>query len=260
VKIGRIPFVNMAPFFHFLGARWLEQHQLVDGDPRRLGERARLGELDAAPFSYVDGQALVAGGDFEWLSNLGISGFGPIHSILLCGVTRLSELEDGHISITPQTATTVRLLELLLTQRDKVPGWRFTPSTGSGQAPVAQLFIGDQALRRRLEYGSLEPQLDLCAEWGAWTGLPFVFARWAVRRELTPRAKAELALSLRSSVDLSLGDLQHVAQAQADRCGLDREAVLGYLQGIRFKLGPSELEGAALFERKLQMLSSSPTP
>jgi chorismate dehydratase len=257
VKIGRIPFINMAPFFHFLGARWLEQHQLIDGDPRRLGERARLGELDAAPFSYVDGQALVAGGDFEWLADLGIAGFGPIHSILLCGVTRLSGLEDGLISISPQTATTVRLLELLLTQRDKVPGWRFTSPDDNA---AARLFIGDQALRRRLEYGSLEPQLDLCAEWGAWTGLPFVFARWAVRRELPAKAKAELALSLRSSLDLSLGDLPHVAQAQADRIGLAPEAVQGYLQGIRFRLGPAELEGAALFERKLQMLSSSPTP
>lgn len=251
MQLGRIPFINMAPFYHFLGARWLEQHQVVSGDPRQLGVLAREGKVDAAPFSYVDGQALVAGGGFEWLGSLGIAGFGPIHSILLCGVARLAELEGQTIGITPQTATTVKLLEILLAQRDGVRGWRLG---GHFDEAAARLYIGDQALRRRLDHGSSEPQLDLCAEWSQWTGLPFVFARWAVRRDLPARAKSELTLALLSSLDLALEDPAHVAEAQADRAGLKAEAVQSYLKGIRFRLGPDELKGAALFETKLKGL------
>jgi chorismate dehydratase len=251
MKLGRIPFINMAPFYHFLGARWLEQHELSLGHPRHLGTLGRAGKLDAAPFSFADGLELVASGEFEWLDALGIAGQGPIQSILLVGVEDPKRLAGQAIAVTPQTATTVRLLELWLRERQDLQDLRLV---GPDEAAAARLYIGDEALQRRLERGGQEPQIDLCAEWSAWTGLPFVFARWAVRRGLPARAKAEFALTLNSALDLALADLEHVAAAQAERSGLPAGAIQAYLQGIRFRLGPAELEGAALFESKLKAL------
>jgi chorismate dehydratase len=251
MKLGRIPFVNMAPFYHFLSARWMAQHELSLGDPRQLGALARAGGLDAAPFSYADGQALVASGDFEWLDALGIAGLGPIRSILLVGAEAPAALKGARIAVTPQTATTVRLLEVWLRERHGITDY----ALGGPEDPAAaRLFIGDEALRRRIELGGREPQIDLCQAWGEWTGLPFVFARWAVRSRLPTREKGELALSLRSALDLALEDPDHVAQAQAERSGLPPAEVKAYLAGIRFRLGAQELAGASLFEQKLKNL------
>lgn len=255
MRIGRIPFINMAPFHHFLGARWVEQHDWSLGNPRQLGTLARAGKLDAAAFSYVDGLELVASGEFEWLGKLGVAGQGPIGSILLAGPASASTLAGQAIAVTPQTATTVRLMELWLRKILNVSDYRLT---GPEDNAVARLFIGDEALRRRLDFGAAEAQTDLCEAWTAWTGLPFVFARWAVRKGLPPRTKAELALSLESSLDLGLEDLAHVAEAEAQRSGLPAPALLDYLGRIRYKLGPAELEGAARFQTELQGLSWAP--
>ncbi len=254
MRFGAIPFVNMAPHYRFLGESWLRQHEVVTGSPRRLGELAREGRLDAAPFSYVDALGLVEGGDFEWLDALGVAGFGPIRSILLDGAASDGDARGAAIAVSPHTATTVRLLEVWLRQRHGVLDYRLVPPDG---AASLRLVIGDEALH--LHLGPPAPRVDLSAEWTAWTGLPFVFARWAVRRSLPDREKRLLALSIRSALDLALGDLGEVARSEADRTGLAQDGILGYLRGIRFKLGPEELAGAAEFGRRLAGLGAART-
>lgn len=251
MRFGSIPFVNMAPYYHFLSARWLEEQQVTSASPRQLGALAKTGRLDAAPFSYADGLELVAGGEFEWLGSMGVAGFGPIRSILLVGAAGASEVAGMDVAVSPHTATTVRLLEVWLRQLHGVRDYRLV---GPEEPARLRLLIGDEALRRNLERSRWEPQIDLSAEWTAWTGKPFVFARWAIRRNLPDRDKHRLAASVRSALDLGLADLDDVARAQSERCGLRQEDLLAYLKGIRFKLGPEELSGAAEFEEKLAAL------
>ena len=251
MNLSTMPFVNVAPYFHFLSTRWTGQHRIVSAPPRQLGDLARLGKVDAGAFSYVDGMELVASGEFEWLGAMGIAGRGPIASILLCGTTDLGSLAGKSIAISPQTATTVRLLEILLKQEAGVGDASFV---GPEQPAAARLLIGDEALRWKLEEGPSQPHLDLSAAWTAKTGLPFVFARWAVRASFSEREKKELALTLESALDLALDDLDHVAEAQARRTGLDPGAIKAYLQGIHYRLGAAELEGAGDFKRRLDLL------
>jgi predicted solute-binding protein len=112
-----------------------------------LGDLARLGKVDAGVFSFVDGLELVASGEFEWLGAMGIAGQGPIASILLCGTTDPGSLAGKNIAISPQTATTVRLLEVLLKQEFGVSDASFV----APDAPAAaRLLIGDEALRWKL--------------------------------------------------------------------------------------------------------------
>jgi chorismate dehydratase len=250
--IAKIPFINSVPYFHFLSSRWQQQHQLVKGDPRKLGELARSGKVDAGLFSLADALPLVAEGGFEWLGALGIAGFGPIQSILLCGARDPSFLGGKSIGISPQTATTVKLLEIWLTQKLALEPVKFTSL--DDPAAAAQLLIGDQALRRKLDRGDSEAQIDLCDAWSQWTGLPFVFARWAVRKDLPPRDKKELLVSLSSALDLAMDDLPHVCGEVADNEGLPPAAIEAYLKGIRYRLGPEELKGAGEFQRRLGLL------
>lgn len=251
MRFGTIPFVNMAPYYHFLSGRWLADHEVSSGSPRQLGALAKTGKLDAAPFSYVDGLQLVEGGEFEWLGSMGIAGFGPIRSILLVGAASAADTTGKTVAVSPHTATTVRLLEVWLRQRHQVTDYRLAPP--DDPTPL-RLLIGDEALRRRLDRGGREAQVDLSAEWADWTGKPFVFARWAVRRTLPDRDKLRLAISVRSALDLALADLEDVARAQAERTGLPEAELLAYLRAIRFHLGPEELAGAAAFEEKLALL------
>jgi chorismate dehydratase len=251
MKFGTIPFVNMAPYYHFLSSRWLDEHQVTSGNPRQLGALAKTGKLDAAPFSYVDGLELVAGGEFEWLDSMGIAGFGPIRSILLVGATSPVDVAGQAVAISPQTATTVRLMEVWLKQRHKISDFRLV---GLDDPTPLRLIIGDEALRRKLEYGGAEPQIDLSEEWTAWTGKPFVFARWAVRKSIPDRDKMRLAISVRSALELAQGDWEDVSRAQSERTGLPQAELIAYLKAIRYQLGPEELAGAQQFVQQLELI------
>ena len=50
--------------------------------------------------------------------------------------------------------------------------------------------IGDAALLLAARRSAIRSRVDLGAEWKAWTGLPFVFAVWAARREAGARGGA----------------------------------------------------------------------
>src|SRR5205085_12606549 len=84
------------------------------------------------------------------------------------------------VALDPASLTSSNLLKVLLAEfHDLRPAFG-----GSGDA---KLLIGNQALEfRAAQEGQSEWQfLDLGAEWKRCTGLPFIFAVWALR-EATP--------------------------------------------------------------------------
>jgi chorismate dehydratase len=253
MNIAKIPFINTVPYFHLLSKRWLDHHQVLTGNPKQLGELARAGKVDAGLFSLIDAEALVDSGSFEWLGSLGIAGKGTVGSILLCGARDPATLRQQSVGISPQTATTVKLLQVWLEQKVGISNVKFVDFN---DACAAQLLIGDDALRRRFERGKTEAQIDLCEAWTEWTQLPFVFARWAVRKEIPLREKKELAITLSAALDLALDDLPHLAQEVADDQALPSATVETYLKGIRYHLSTEDLQGADEFRRRLNHLSS----
>ena len=82
---------------------------------------------------------------------------------------------------------------------------------------------------------------DLGQEWHDWTGLPFVYAAWAVRDgvDLGPVADA-LAEAKRRGLE----NIGPIAAHEAKQLGLDAGFCRRYLANIiRFDLGPRELAG-----------------
>ncbi len=103
----------------------------------------------------------------------------------------------------------------------------------------AVLLIGDRAMRACLP--GFAHAFDLGQEWFDWTGLPFVYAFWAVRPgvELGPVADALVEAKRRG-----LERVGPIAAREAPRLGLDAGFCRRYLQSIiHFDLGPREQAG-----------------
>jgi chorismate dehydratase len=115
--------------------------------------------------------------------------------------------------------------------------------------------IGDEALRQapRCPF-----PLDLGKAWQALTGLPFVFAVWAVRVSVWAGRSAEvraLHQALLRSKACSLAEPEAILAVAASRTGLPRDACRRYLQErLSFDLTPRHLEGLRTF---LQMLADA---
>ena len=113
----------------------------------------------------------------------------------------------------------------------------------------AGLLIGDPALKiDRSRYVTH----DLAEEWIRFTGKPFVFAFWAIRRAALANAPTDLAAIFQASRDHGSQpeNISQIAEAWAPKVGLSEEDVRSYLtENIHYQLDPGCLEGLQLFYR-----------
>lgn len=240
LRAARIPYLNTEPFLIGWDAEGIS---LRAATPRRLGEWAAAGELDAGPLSLVDLWRLEP--EFEPLDDFGIAAKRAARSVLLFSRRPVAELEGASIGVTDQTSTSVRLLEVLLKFRH---GVKPVLRAGFQASDDARLLIGDDALAAGAKGLEGFPQmLDLGTEWRAWQGMPFVFARWAVRRTVPPYLKQELASQLDRSLKLFEKRRGALASESARRLNLPADAVRSYWRGFSYRFGPAELAGEKAF-------------
>ena len=103
----------------------------------------------------------------------------------------------------------------------------------------AVLLIGDRAMRACLPGFAFA--FDLGQEWFDWTGLPFVFAVWAVRPGVD---LGNVAWALAEAKRRGLEQVGPIAAREAPRLGLDAGFCRRYLSNIiHFDLGPREQAG-----------------
>ncbi|MCK4426470.1 MAG: menaquinone biosynthesis protein, partial [Deltaproteobacteria bacterium] len=183
-KLGIVNFINTSPIY----VPWQEMDPLngwvvEEGPPTLLNNHLAQGKLDAG---IVSSYAYGLNADrYYILPNLSISATGPVGSVILLSKVPIEELNEKLVLLTPQSATSVNLLHIIL---EDFLGIRPIFRTGNfkelsaNPAAQAYLAIGDEALRLRSNRDNLF-RSDLAKIWLDHTGLPFVFAVWAVREE-----------------------------------------------------------------------------
>ena len=240
---ARIPYANAAPFYALWADAPFAVRNLV---PRDLGREAEAGGVDLGLMATAD--YLRLRDRFELLvPPLGLATRGPVLSVLMFSRQPPAALAGALISVTPETSTSVRLLKLLLDVRRGLPGVRYLRGLEPAQAD-ALLMIGDRAMRMRNQRpAGFTHTLDLGADWLEWTGLSFVYAVWAVRRELAPATRAELGRFLEASLAAGLADLAAVARQQSEP-GWSVAEMEAYLRRFHYRLGPEDLAGLERFE------------
>jgi chorismate dehydratase len=244
LRVGRISYLNVEPFFHAFP--WPLAAALA---PRALGEAVAGGTVDAGPLALADCIRLE-----RLVTRLpyGIVGPSRAQSVLLFSDLPMADLGGRRIAITTETATSVRLLRILLAFRDEV-----APPilVGPDEPADATLLIGDAALRALHGPRGHRFCFDLGAEWTAWTGFPTVFAAWAVRRDAPAAGRAALDAALDRALDEGLRSLPVIAARRRD-VGLSEHDIVAYLRGFLYRIGSEEEKAAAEFRRLLALLDA----
>jgi chorismate dehydratase len=235
IRLGRISYVNMAPVFYRLDAEVEE----IQGVPTDLNRRLVAGEIDLAPISSIE-YARHAD-TLRILPRLCVSSEGAVDSIQLVSRVPLERVRT--VAVTPESATSVVLTKVLLPEAGHVP---------LGEEADAKLLIGDAALKSAFEDPT--PHYDLGRLWLERTGLPMVFAVWAVRKEYLERCPDivhEVHRAFLRSRDMSLEHVDKVAR-QVERWEQFPAAELeDYFTTLDFSLGERQLEGVREFARRI---------
>jgi chorismate dehydratase len=176
-----------------------------------------------------------------------------VRSVLLVSRRPVRQLAGATVDLTQHSQTSVALTRVLLGARYGLDGVRYQRrAVEAGEAPQgdAWLLIGDAALAARASAKADGLHvLDLGEEWLAWTGMPFVYAVWAVRSSLPAEEKQRLARFLEASLAAGEADLAGIARrfaAQAPELGTAEE-LESYLRAFRYRLGEEEEAGLARF-------------
>jgi len=256
MRLGRIGYVNCYPVYGAMDRGIVvPPATLVTGTPAELNDRLADGRLDVSVISAV---AYAQHADaLELLPDLAISSDGPVRSVILFSRRPVTELGGARVLVSAASRTSVYLLELLARERWGVTFDTTPAPTESGDlgrlAAVphdAVLVIGDAALllgsRRAYPH-----QVDLGEEWKGWTGLPFVFAVWAARREVDRQAVRDVHRALLGSRQWGLGHLGDLAEQAARATDVDLGDCVEYLAGLDYGLSYRHLAGLTDFLRRL---------
>lgn len=256
MRLGRIPYVNCLPVYGAIdqGVEAVPA-DLVTGTAAELNDLLAAGELQVSVVSAVE-YARNAG-QYHLLPDLAISCDGPVRSVLLFSRRPIAELDDAAVLVTSSSRTSVLLLELLCRHR-----WRVAPRFATARAEAvdlpalgglpheAVLVIGDAALHLAAA-GRYPYMVDLGQAWHEWTGLPFVFAVWAARRDADQRAADRVHRALLRARTWGLAHLDQLAARAAAETGIGQATCRAYLDGLDYALSYRHLAGLTDFFRRL---------
>lgn len=227
IRLGRISYVNMAPVFYRLEAD-VEQ---VLGVPTELNRMLLEGEIDIAPISSIEYARHAR--ELRILPRVCVSSEGAVDSIQL--VTRLRLGQVRSVAVTPESATSVVLVRILLPKAEIVP---------LELEADARLLIGDAALRSAFEDPT--PHYDLGRLWLERTGLPMVFAVWAAPEPLV-EGLLDLEHALVASVRLARSEPERLAREASQTYGYPAGFLARYFEKLRYSFGPRERAGLYTF-------------
>src|SRR5882724_11779957 len=240
IRVGYIPYLNMAPFHQGFGPEPCEingyRFEFHPMSPRTLGLEAEKGTIDAGAMSLVD--CLKLAETFEPVGSFGIGLKRDAQSVLVFSKKPLADF-DGVCAVTDETSTSFRLLQILLEARYGRTGVRYGRIASSmlfdGEGD-GLLLIGDEALKAKKDGIRGFPIVtDLGQEWFSWQKLPFVFARWVVHRNLNKEAKAVIKQSIQKSLEsvvIGTQDLQKYWDGFAYKLTSDHEKSIALFAGL----------------------------
>ena len=252
LSIGHIQYANCTPIFSALSSHFdCSGYRFVDGVPARLNAMLRSGALDLSPSSSIE--YALAHEQYCLLPELSISAIGAVKSVFLFSRVPIEELDRCPIGLSAESDTSVNLLKVLLARK-----YGFNNSFERTSLPIGEalssypalLLIGDAALKAAAtgEYRGY----DLGELWHSFTGLPFVFALWIVRREAARAKPAELSALCRQLIaakNIAYASYPEIAASCPEREWLAAGDLVDYWRTISYELTPAHLDGARCFFR-----------
>lgn len=239
LRIGTVPYLNALPFVSALSAM-----NVASVHPSSLAPMLRRDEVNIAlvpVFEYLARPDLYAVLD-GWC----IGSCGEVLSVFVAHHRPMPEVKT--VWLDTASLTSVNLFRVLAARH-----WKIQPEyVADAETSDAEVWIGDQALRFITDHPEVT-RSDLGKMWMDFTGLPFVFAVWAVRKDAL-HLKDELE-HLRALLAEGVGNRLRLASTPQEREYLGNK--------ISYELDDEKKRGLARFRKELEevrLIAPSPAP
>ena len=260
-----IPYTNMAPYRELgppSGCRFVS---CVPSESVKALQKgiALAAAVPVGGLSVLKGMVVPAG-------NFGIAAKEKSLSVLFFSDRPFWEIKaPDRVYITDESVSSVRLLYLLLGYQQGFDGIPYV--SGEIEKANGELIIGDKALRKmRLKQGMPSNKrfglpdsgfnyvTDMASEWYAVHNLPFVFARWVIRKDAPKKMLKALEDWLAEFKERENELVKNAVPNAAENLGVPHEDIEAYFHVIRRTLNDEDLAGQELFLQELEKYKREP--
>ncbi len=247
-RLSIIDYLNAAPlnygFKHGLGYQYFHLRFQV---PSVCSDHLRAGEVDAGLISSIEYLRIP---DVRIVPGLCIASPKRVRSVLL--LSKVPPEAIRRLALDVSSRTSVALAQILLRERyGAIPELQVMPPDLEHMLSQqdAALLIGDPAMKAP-KVGLFT--LDLAEEWHGWTGLPFVFALWAVREDAPELpVPGGVVPFFQRSLEQGRTNLDTIVEEAWRTIGWTKLELKEYLtENIHYHLGEAERTSLELFYEK----------
>jgi chorismate dehydratase len=240
--IAASSYLNTAPLcFSFVKGRQKDRCVfLSDAAPSKCSDLLAAGEVDAAMIPVIEYQRIPG---LRVSSRTCVASRRRVRSVILASRVPIEKVRSVALDTSSRTSAT--LVKILLSRFYSIEA-SFTPYPPTLDSMLqendAALIIGDPAML--IDRSALHVY-DLAEEWNRHTGLPFVFAFWAVREDSTKwPGEVDLAAAKREGLD----HVDALSSEYGELLGLPASDLRRYLtENISFDLDDEAARGLELY-------------
>ena len=242
MRISFIEFLNAVPLgWGFIHGSLKGRHEILFDVPSECARKLRSGEADVGLIPVIEYQRIPG---LRVLPGIAIASREEVRSVLF--LSRKPIRDVRRVALDVSSRTSVVLLKILLEEFygcRSVEYIEFPPNPRTMlEETDAALLIGNPALAIPREGLYV---YDLAGEWNRFTGLPFVFAFWAVREGIELGAEAE---DFEQSRKEGLQSIPFISEWYASRLPISSREIRQYLTGnLNFNLDELNLRGLSRF-------------
>ena len=220
---------------------------LSDEAPARCAELLAEGSADAALIPVIEYQRIP---DLKIVSGACVASKSSVRSVLLASRVPIAQVRS--VALDTSSRTSAALIQIILGRfYDAEVSYRTSPPKLEDmlESNDAALIIGDPAML--IDRSALHVY-DLAEEWRKHTGLPFVFAFWAIRASSAalfgPASASHRRVDFLDAKREGTAHADELANLYAERLGLPRADLFRYLtEAISYDLDEESLQGLRLY-------------
>jgi chorismate dehydratase len=242
IRVSFIEFLNAIPLgWGFMHGSHQGLVDLLFDVPSECARHLMGGEADVGLIPVVEYFRIPG---LRVIPEIAIAARGKVKSVLFVSKVPIEEVKK--VALDSSSRTSTALLKILLSRFYGCDSVEYSESLPNAEemlaAHDAALLIGNAALQ-------IPPQeryvYDLAAEWNRFTGLPFVFAFWAVREGVQ---MGDSLGAFYQSREEGIAAIDEIASIYADRLGLVPSEIRSYLSSnLDYSLDEKNLKGLQLF-------------
>ncbi|MDA2923265.1 menaquinone biosynthesis protein [Acidobacteria bacterium AH-259-L09] len=242
LRVSFIEYLNSVPLgWGFLNGPYQDVFEILFDVPSECARHLSTGEADIGLIPVIEYQRIP---DLLVLPDIAVASKRQVKSVLFVSKVPLTQVSS--VAVDSSSRTSVALLKILLHKfygRHSVTYHQESPDPEKMlEHDDAALVIGNPALKVSRSTFFI---YDLASEWHRFTGLPFVFAFWALRSGVNLGEKAQVFYLSREQ---GLKEIDSIARVYSEKLGVPAAEIRKYiLENLNYSLDDSNLRGLQTF-------------